>query len=41
VPFNQLRPAVEIMDIATAPDEKLLVQGVIDLFFYEGDELYW
>lgn len=39
VPFNQLRLAAEIMDDTIIPDEKLLVQGVIDLFFYEGDEI--
>lgn len=39
VPFNQLHSAAEIIDTTTSPDEKLLVQGVIDLFFYEGDEI--
>ncbi len=39
VPFNQLRSATEIIDTTTNPDEKLLVQGVIDLFFHEGDEI--
>jgi len=39
VPFNQLRYVGEIMGNATAPDEQMLVQGVIDLFFYEGDEI--
>jgi len=38
VPFNQLRPAAEILDCEVT-DDKLLVQGVIDLFFYEGDEI--
>ncbi|MGS0764416.1 helicase-exonuclease AddAB subunit AddA [Syntrophomonas curvata] len=37
--FNQLRQAADITESAVAPDEKLLVQGVIDLFFYEGDEI--
>lgn len=39
VPFNHLRPAVEIWDGAAEADENLLVQGVIDLFFHEGDEI--
>lgn len=39
VPFNQLRYVGEIMDDTTAPNEQMLVQGVIDLFFYEGDEI--
>ncbi|MDD3270959.1 MAG: helicase-exonuclease AddAB subunit AddA [Syntrophomonadaceae bacterium] len=39
VPFNQLRYASEVMDNVAVPDEKMLVQGVIDLFFYEGDQI--
>jgi ATP-dependent helicase/nuclease subunit A len=39
VPFNQLRPATEIIGDTVSTDEKLLVQGVIDLFFYEEDEI--
>lgn len=39
VPFNQLCYVSEVMDNIAAPDEKLLVQGVIDLFFYEEDDI--
>lgn len=39
VPFNQLRYVGEIMDDSTAPDEQMLVQGVIDIFFHEGDDI--
>ncbi len=37
--FNQLRQAADIMESVAASEEKLLVQGVIDLFFYEGPEI--
>ncbi len=39
-PFNFLCRASEVMEGAeTAPDEELLVQGIIDLYFTEGDEI--
>ncbi|MGI5912698.1 MAG: helicase-exonuclease AddAB subunit AddA [Syntrophomonadaceae bacterium] len=39
VPFNQLRQAAEILNESVALDEQLLVQGVIDLFFYEDEDI--
>ncbi len=39
-PFNLLCPASEVIEGAeTAPDEELLVQGIIDLYFTEGDDI--
>lgn len=39
VPFNQVRQAGELIDGNQNNNETLLIQGVIDLFFLEGDEL--
>ncbi|MDD4549453.1 MAG: helicase-exonuclease AddAB subunit AddA, partial [Syntrophomonadaceae bacterium] len=39
VPFNQVRIAGDILDSLENSTEKLLIQGVIDLFFIEKDEL--
>ncbi len=39
VPFNLVRKACEVIDGLTQCEEDVLIQGVIDLYFVEGDEL--
>jgi ATP-dependent helicase/nuclease subunit A len=39
VPFNLLYPAGAIFENPGDPGEELLLQGIIDLYFAEGDEL--
>ena len=38
-PFNLYCPASDIFKLSTPTDEKVLVQGVIDLYFEENDKL--
>ena len=39
VPFNLVCKAAQVLEDINAGDEELLVQGVIDLYFVEGDDL--
>jgi len=39
VPFNMVIKAHEVLEGMAESDEELLLQGVIDLYFQEGDEL--
>lgn len=39
VPFNMVVKAHEVLEGMEDSDEELLIQGVIDLYFQEGDEL--
>ncbi|MDD2509765.1 MAG: UvrD-helicase domain-containing protein [Syntrophomonas sp.] len=38
-PFNLLAPANDIFTSAEICQEKLLIQGIIDLYFYEGEDI--